>query len=78
MLYLTKKGKKVLHFYNTSGRLENVITFLENVQKKINYVSLNVSVEGRKNIKVILYGSKDLQYLACERLRELAQRYLKD
>ncbi|MFX1304717.1 MAG: hypothetical protein ACFFBV_12070 [Promethearchaeota archaeon] len=72
---MRKVGKKVIHFYNNSGSLDNVIKFLENVQKKVNYLNLNVSVEG-KSIKVTLFGSKDLQYLATERLKDLANRYL--
>jgi len=70
-----KTGKKVIHFYNNSGNLDNVIRFLEDVQKKINYLNLNVSVEG-KSIKITLFGSRDLQYLATERLKDLANRYL--
>jgi len=70
------KGKKIIRFYNDSGKLENIIEFLENIQKKINYINLNVSVEGCKIIKVTLYGARDLQYLACDRLRELAEQYL--
>jgi len=72
---LRKGGKKVIHFYNNSGSLENIVKFLENVQKKINYLNLNVSVEG-KNIKITLFGSRDLQNLATERLRALAEEYL--
>jgi len=70
-----KVGKKVIHFYNNSGSVENVVKFLENIQKKVNYLSLNVSVEG-KSIKVTLFGSKDLQQLASERLKDLANQYL--
>jgi len=70
-----KVGKKVIHFYNNSGSLENVVQFLENIQKKVNYLNLNVSVEG-KNIKVTLFGSRDLQQLASERLKDLANQYL--
>jgi hypothetical protein len=70
-----KLGKKVIHFYNNSGSLENTIRFLENVQKKVNYLNLNVSVEG-KSIKVTLFGSRDLQYLATERLKDLANQFL--
>lgn len=72
---LRKSGKRVIHFYNNSGSLENVVKFLENIQKKINYLNLNVSVEG-KNIKITLFGTRDLQYLAIERLKELANRFL--
>lgn len=72
---MRKVGKKVIHFYNNSGSLDNVIKFLENVQKKVNYLNLNVSVEG-KSIKVTLFGSRDLQHLATERLKDLANRYL--
>ncbi|MFX1310044.1 MAG: hypothetical protein ACFE9M_08665 [Promethearchaeota archaeon] len=72
---MKKLGKKVIHFYNNSGSLDNVIKFLENVQKKVNYLNLNVSVEG-KNIKITLFGSRDLQHLATERLKDLANRYL--
>ena len=73
---MPKSGKKVIHFYNNSGKLENIVEFLENIQKKIDYINLNVSVSGTKSIKITLYGSRDLQYLACDRLRELAERYL--
>ncbi len=73
---MPKSGKKVIHFYNSSGKLENLIKFLESIQKKIDYVNLNVSVNGCKSIKITLYGSRDLQYLACDRLKELAERFL--
>ena len=66
---------EILIFNNNSGSLENIIKFLEDVQKKINYLDLNITVEG-KTIKIILFGTRDLQYLACERLKELASRYL--
>lgn len=72
---MRKTGKKVIHFYNNSGSLDNLIIFLENIQKKITYLNLNVSVEG-KSIKVTLFGSRDLQHLATERLKDLANRFL--
>ncbi len=72
---MRKTGKKVIHFYNNSGTLDNIIHFLEDVQKKVNYLNLNVSVEG-KSIKITLFGSRDLQHLATERLKDLANRYL--
>ena len=72
---MKKVGKKVIHFYNSSGSLDNIIKFLESVQKKINYLNLNASVDG-KNIKITLFGSRDLQFLAIERLKNLAQEYL--
>ena len=75
MVILSKVGKKVIHFYNNSGSLENTIKFLENIQKKINYLNLNISVEG-KSIKITLFGSRDLQYLATERLKDLANQFL--
>ena len=68
-------GKKVYHFYNSSGELKNIINFLEAVQKKINYINLNCSVEGNI-VKVSIFGPRDLQFLASQRLRELADRYL--
>ena len=70
-----KGGRKVIHFYNSSGKLDNVVKFLQEIQKKINYLTLNCSVEG-KSVKVTIFGPRDLQYLATERLRELANRYL--
>ncbi len=72
---MRKTGKKVIHFYNKSGTLDNVIRFLEDIQKKINYLNLNVSIEGN-SIKITLFGSRDLQHLATERLKDLANRYL--
>ncbi|MFX1530573.1 MAG: hypothetical protein ACFFBC_05635 [Promethearchaeota archaeon] len=72
---LKKVGKKVIHFYNTSGSLDNIIKFLEHVQKKVNYLSLNANVDG-KNIKITLFGSRDLQNLATERLKDLADQFL--
>ena len=68
-------GKKVINFYNPSGDINNIIKFLEEVQKKINYLNLNCKVDG-KVIKITLFGPRDLQYLASERLRELANQYL--
>ncbi|MHA1328666.1 MAG: hypothetical protein ACTSRH_15315 [Promethearchaeota archaeon] len=70
-----KGGKKVLNFYNHSGSLDNVIGFLESIQKKVNYINLNCTVEG-KSIKISIFGSRDLQYLAIEKLRELADQFL--
>jgi len=70
-----KVAKKVIHFYNNSGSLENIVKFLENIQKKVNYLNLNVSVEG-KSIKVTLFGSKDLQQLASERIKDFASQFL--
>ncbi len=75
MILLRKVGKKVIHFYNNSGSLDNLVKFLENIQKKINYLSFNVSVEG-KSIKITLFGSRDMQNLATERLKDLANQYL--
>ena len=72
---MKKVGKKVIHFYNSSGSLDNIIKFLESVQKKINYLNLNASVDG-KNIKITLFGSRDLQNLATERLKDLANQFL--
>ena len=72
---MPRSGKKVIHFYNSSGNLENVVKFLEKIQEKINYINLNATVNG-KSIKITIYGSRDLQYLACERLRNLAEIYL--
>ena len=68
-------GKKVINFYNSSGDVNNIIKFLEEVQKKINYLNLNCKVDG-KAIKITLFGPRDLQSLASERLRELANQYL--
>ena len=73
--FLSKAGRKVVHFYNYSGSLDNVVKFLEDVHKKIDYLNLNITVEG-KDIKITLFGTRDLQYLACERLKDLAHRYL--
>lgn len=69
------RGRKVLHFYNNTGDINKIILFLEDIQKKINYLSLNASVNG-KDIKITLFGPRDLQSLASERLRELANKYL--
>ena len=78
MLFLTRSGKKVIRFYNNSGSLENIVQFLENVQKKVNYINLSVSVDGCKIVKIILHGSKDLQYLASDKLRDLADQFLEN
>lgn len=68
-------GRKVISFQNSSGDVNNIVKFLEEVQKKINYLNLNCKVDG-KVIKITLFGPKDLQYLASERLKELANQYL--
>ncbi|MFX1274931.1 MAG: hypothetical protein ACFFBP_06095 [Promethearchaeota archaeon] len=68
-------GKKmILRFYNNSGELQNTVKFLESIQKKVNFINLSVEVEG-KTIKISLYGTKDLQYLARERLQDLARQF---
>lgn len=72
-----KGGKRVIHFYNSSGKTDKVVQFLEEIQKKVNYLNLTCSVEG-KNVKITIFGPRDLQYLAIERLRELADRYLSE
>ncbi len=69
------KGKKTIHFYNENGNLESVIKFLETIQKKINYVNLSCVVEG-KVIKVKISGPRDLQHLAIERIKDLAEKLL--
>jgi len=69
------KGRKVLHFYNSSGDVNKIILFFEDLQKKVNFLNINASVEG-KDIKITLFGPRDLQSLASERLRELANKYL--
>jgi hypothetical protein len=75
LILLARSGKKVIRFYNQNGSLDNVVKFLEEVQKKINYLNLNVSVDGTKTIKITLVGPRDLQYLASDRIRDLAQKY---
>lgn len=73
---MVKASKRVLHFYNDNGSLDNIVAFLEIVKKKVNYINLSVDVQGIKSVKVTLSGPKDLQYLAVDRLRELANQYL--
>ncbi len=75
MRILARIGKKVIHFYNPSGSLEKVVSFLEDIQKKVNYLNLSVSVDGCKTVKIILTGPRDLQNLATDRLRDLATKY---
>ena len=71
----SRGGRKVINFYNSTGELANVVKFLEEVQKKITYLNLNCKVDGN-TIKITIFGPRDLQYLASERLRELANQYL--
>lgn len=72
------RGKKTLYFFNYTGKLDNVIKFLETIQKKVNYINLNATVEGVKEIKITISGPKDLQHLATNRLRHLAEKYLEE
>ena len=72
---MAKTRKKTLHFYNHTGQLDNVVQFLESIQKKVNYINLNVSVTG-KTVKISMFGPRDLQYLATDSLRELAEKFL--
>ncbi|MFX1237398.1 MAG: hypothetical protein ACFFAS_19460 [Promethearchaeota archaeon] len=67
--------KMIVRYQNNSGSLENAVKFLEEVKKKINYINLTVIVED-KDIKITLQGTRDLQYLARERLEALAEKYL--
>lgn len=70
-----KGGKRIIHFYNQNGDINSVVQFLEEMQKKVNYLSLNCTVEG-KNVKITIFGPRDMQILAIERLKELAERFL--
>lgn len=74
-MILKVPGKKmIIRFNNNSGSLENTIKFLENIQKKVNFIDLTVDVE-RNDIKIILHGTRDLQYLAREKLEDLARQF---
>jgi hypothetical protein len=68
-------GKKTIWFENNTGKLDNVVEFLEQIKKKVNYINLNCTVEGR-DIEISLSGPQDLQHLAIERLKVLAEKYL--
>ncbi|MBD3216267.1 MAG: hypothetical protein GF311_26875 [Candidatus Lokiarchaeota archaeon] len=70
-------GKKTIWFHNDTGKLSNVVEFLEQVQKKVNYINLNCTVEGR-DIEISLSGPQDLQQLALERLKQLAEIHLQE
>ncbi len=69
------KGKKIIRFYNNTGKLENIVKFLESIQKKIDYLDINCTVEG-KVIKIKLSGPRDLQHLAIGRIKDLAEQLL--
>jgi hypothetical protein len=70
-------GKKmIIRYYNDSGSLENLVKFLENVKKKINFINFSIDCD-RNNIKIVVNGTKDLQYLAREKLQDLAKQFLK-
>jgi len=60
-------GRKVVNFYNSSGELANLVKFLEEVQKKINYLNLNCKVDG-KAIKITLKTKKHLFNYRLENL----------
>ncbi|MGV9172778.1 MAG: hypothetical protein ACOC44_17735 [Promethearchaeia archaeon] len=72
---MTRSNKRTIHFYNNSGSLDNTIEFLEKVQKKVDYINLNATVEGN-SIEIVVSGPKDLQILACERIKALADEIL--
>jgi hypothetical protein len=67
--------KKTICFYNKTKKLENTIGFLESIQKKVNYINLQCIVEGQ-DIEITLSGPQDLQHLALERLKALADEWL--
>ncbi len=68
-------SKKTIRFFNKSGKLDNTISFLESIQKKVNYINLQCIVEG-SDIEITLSGPQDLQLLAIERLKALADKWL--
>ncbi|MFO8019146.1 MAG: hypothetical protein R6U96_10955 [Promethearchaeia archaeon] len=72
---MTRSNKRTIHFYNDSGALDNIIEFLEKVQEKVDYINLNATVEG-KSIEIVVSGPKDLQILACNRIKQLANEIL--
>ncbi len=67
----------IIRFNNDTGSLENTVKFLENVKKKVNFIDLSVDV-ARNDIKITLSGTRDLQYLAREKLEDLAKQFLKN
>jgi len=68
-------GKKTIYFENKTGKLENIISFLEDIKEKVGYINLNCTVEG-SNVEINISGPEDLQELAVERLKALADKYL--
>jgi hypothetical protein len=71
----SRGGRKEFHFYNESGELENIIKFLEDVQKKVSFINLTCTVDGNF-IKITIFGPRDIQSLATERLKDLATLHL--
>ncbi len=69
---MPRSVKKTLNFYNNTGSLEIGIEFLEKIRKKVTYLNLKAEIEGNK-IKVIIFGPRDLQYLAIETIRDIAK-----
>ena len=67
--------KMILRYYNNTGSLENIVKFLENIKKKVNFIDLTVDVESN-DVKVILNGTRDLQYLARDKLEDLSRQFL--
>lgn len=71
---MPRKGKRVLHFYNKSGKLDKAVRFLEMIQKKVDYLNLTAEVEDScKTIKVTIFGEKSLKTLAIGRIKDLAK-----
>jgi hypothetical protein len=64
---MARTGFKTIHF-PAAPRLENTIEFMEKIQKKVTYVSMQLSMK-RDSIEVKLRGSKDMLSRALEEIK---------
>ncbi len=64
---MARTGFKTVYF-PAAPKLDNTIEFMEKIQKKITYVSLQLSMK-RDSIEIKLRGSKDMLSRALEEIK---------
>ncbi|OLS13380.1 MAG: hypothetical protein RBG13Loki_2976 [Promethearchaeota archaeon CR_4] len=64
---MARTGYKTIHF-PAAPRLETTIEFMEKVQKKVTYLSMQISMK-RDSIEIQLRGAKDVLNRALQEIK---------
>jgi hypothetical protein len=72
---MARTGFKTIHF-PAAPKLDTTIEFMEKVQKKVTYVSLQISMK-RDSIEIKLRGSKDVLSRALQEINSWYRAIIK-